>query len=757
MYRSQCARHFKSVLTLLFLFLAAGILAAQPGGTIRGTVTLATNGEPVHRATVMLVELSRVAETDEQGYYIFEEVPEGVYDILSYLAIVSAPGQLIEVSAGQTLVVDFELSISPLKHEITVTARQRQETTFETVQSVTTVDSFEMAESMASSIGEVLEGKAGVAKRSFGPGSARPVVRGFDGDRVLVVQDGVRLGSLGSQSGDHAEPIDATNVERLEVVKGPATLLYGSNAVGGVVNAVTGHQDYHREPHEGLRGQVSSVAGSNGGQAGASANAEFGRDKWLFWGGGGGQRSGDYTTPLGEVENSKTRINNARAGVGWFDDKGFASLGYALSDGRFGVPFADVLGDPEEEEEFPVIDQDFHWNNVRFSGGFSNIESIVEDFRLILSYTDWQHDELEILGGGIEEVGTTFHNDQFVYRGVFEQQSAGPLSGSFGFWGLHRQYDVVGEEALSPPVDQNAFALFALEELNFDRVKLQLGARVEHTSYQPKGLVLRGEEGEEELVALPERNFTGFSGGAGIRVGLWENGAFVANYTGSYRAPALEELYNFGPHLGLLSFEIGDPNLKRERSNGLDLSLRHSSDRLQGEANFFYYDINDFVFLAPTGEVVDGLVEGVYSQGDSRFVGTELTLDVALQESVWLFFGFDWVDAQLTETGTPLPRIPPLRARIGLDLRRGGLSVRPEVVLTDRQDQLFPTETQTAGSTVVNLKTSYMLPRKHFAHHFSANVFNLGDRLYRNHLSFIKELAPEMGRGVRFSYVVKFF
>ncbi len=753
MYRSRCAGYFRSALTVLVLFLGAGFLAAQPGGIIQGTVTLATNGEPVHRATVMLVQLSQVAETDEQGYYIFQEVPEGVYDIVSYLAIVSAPGRLIEVSAGQTQVVDFELSISPLKHEITVTARQRQETTFETVQSVTTVDSFEMAESMASSIGEVLEGQAGVAKRSFGPGNARPVVRGFDGDRVLVVQDGVRMGSLGSQSGDHAEPIDATNVERLEVVKGPATLLYGSNAVGGVVNAVTGHQDYHREPHEGLRGQVSSVAGSNGGQAGASANAEFGHEKGLFWGGGGGQRSGDYTTPLGEVENSKTRINNARAGVGWFDDKGFVSVGYALSDGRFGVPFANQLRDPEEEEELLAVDQDFRWNNLRFSGGFSDLESFVEDFRLTLSYTDWQHDELEILEDNLEEVGTTFHNNQFVYRGVSEQQRTGPLSGSFGFWGLHRQYDVVGEEALSPPVDQNAFALFALEELNFDRVKLQLGARVEHTTYQPKGMILR----EEELVTLPDRDFTGFSGGAGIRVGLWDNGAFVANYTGSYRAPALEELYNFGPHLGLLSFEIGDPNLQRERSHGLDLSLRHSADRLQGEANFFYYDIKDFVFLAPTGEVVDGLSEGVYSQGNARFLGTELNLGVALQDAVWLFLGLDWVDAQLTDTGTPLPRIPPLRTRIGLDLRRGGLSVRPEVVLTDSQDQLFPTETRTAGSTVVNLKTSYTLPRKHFSHHFSANVFNLGDRLYRNHLSFIKELAPEMGRGVRFSYVVKFF
>jgi iron complex outermembrane receptor protein len=231
----------------------------------------------------------------------------------------------------------------------------------------------------------------------------------------------------------------------------------------------------------------------------------------------------------------------------------------------------------------------------------------------------------------------------------------------------------------------------------------------------------------------------------------------VANYNHSYRAPALEELYNNGPHLGNLTFEIGNPDLKRERGDGLDLSLRHSGDRLRAQANFYYYNLRDFVFLAPTGEVEDGLIAAQYRQADSRYAGTELGLDFALHPNLWVNLGLDAVDAELKESRTPLPRIPPLRGRFGLDMRYKGLSVRPEMVVTDEQDEIFPTETRTAGYAVFNLRASYTLGQQHAAHIFAVNAFNLGNRLYRNHLSFIKELAPEIGRGVRFSYTVRFF
>jgi iron complex outermembrane receptor protein len=320
----------------------------------------------------------------------------------------------------------------------------------------------------------------------------------------------------------------------------------------------------------------------------------------------------------------------------------------------------------------------------------------------------------------------------------------------------------MGEEALSPPVDQKGFAFFALEELTFERVKFQLGGRVEHMRYRPTAPVEGGYHDHEyqegvEPVQLPERDFTSFSASAGMRLRLWDAGAFVAHFTSSYRVPALEELYNFGPHVGNLAFEIGNPNLSGERSNGFEVSLRHAADRINAQANLFFYKITGFIFPAPTGEVDGGLFVVEYDQDDSRFVGSEMGLTLGLNQSIWLDLGLDVVDAKLTDTNTPLPRIPPLRGKVGLDLRYQNLSIRPEVVLANSQTNTFPTETPTAGYGVLNFRASYTIPRQHFVHHLSVDVFNIGDRLYRNHLSLIKELAPEMGRGIRFGYALKFF
>jgi iron complex outermembrane receptor protein len=710
---------------------------AQANGSVRGTITLADKGTPLHNVIVTIVQLKRSAETDDHGAYEFKGVPPGTYNVLAHLEGFPDEVQTVRVTAGGEAMADFRLRVSGLREEITVTATGSEQTTFDALQSVTTLDAKSLVEESHPSLGEVLDKQPGVAKRSFGPGSARPVIRGFDGDRVLVLQDGVRTGSLSSQSADHGEPIDVLSLERVEVVKGPSTLLYGSNAIGGVVNAITGH-DF---AHEGVRGYFTGIAGTNNDHAGASGGLEYGRKDCMLWGNASGQRTGDYHTPLGEVQNSKTRVGSGLFGVGRYSASRFFSLSYNYDNRRYGVPFAASFEEGDEEQEAgeeELIDLAMRRHAVRFNGGFRNIGGFIDSFRLSLDYSDYRHRELEG-----EVVGTTFSNKVFDYRGLFEQRRTGRFFGSFGFSGLVRDYRITGAEAIAPPVDQNVFAVFALEEIDLERVKFQIGGRVEHTNYDPDG--------------LRERSFTGFSGAAGLRVNLWRGGAFAANYTHSYRAPALEELYNNGPHIGNLTFEIGNPNLRRERGDGIDLSLRHSTDRLRADASLFYYNLKDFVFLAPTGAIIEGLTEAEYFQSDSRYVGTEVNLDFAVHRNLWLSLGLDAVDAELKGSGTPLPRIPPLRGRMGLEVEYRGLSIRPEAIIADEQYQIFPTETRTAGYAVFNLLASYSLPRQHFAHIFSVNAFNLSDRLYRNHLSFIKELAPEIGRGVRFSYTLRFF
>ena len=722
----------------------------------RGPSGSRTGGDPLHGAAIVLVELNRTTQSNHEGRFAFTNVPAGVYRLTAHADIaLTEVTQTVTVSDTATATVKFQLAFAPVRLQVTVTASGRTETTFEAFQSVDSRDSFELAQEIAPSLGETLSNKPGngIAKRSFGPGTERPIIRGFDGDRVLIMQDGIRTGTLSSQSGDHGESINTGNLDRLEVVKGPGTLLYGGNALGGTVNAITRHHAFHEHPHGGLRGFLSGSAGSANGFGSGSAGFEFGHKNWLFWGGGSGQSSGDYSTPQGEIPNSDTRLWNGDAGFGWYTENRFFSGSAEYDKGLYGVPFAHTFEAGEEGgEEVDRIELNTNRQSYQFNWGARHFARALEDFVLRLNFTQWRHDEVEVADSGQKETGTRFNNKQFIYRGLFEQAPTGRLSGRFGFWGMVRDYNAVGAEALAPPVDQQALAGFALEEVDFERIKLQFGGRIEYNRYVP-----RVSEGPGEDAIRPNRSFTGASAAAGINVGLWRGGALVANYARSYRAPALEELYNNGPHVGNLAFEIGNENLRAEQGNGLDLSLRHQNERVQTEANFFYYDFSGFVFPFVTGEFEEGLRVIEYTQANSRFAGAEGNLDLRLIPAVWLNLGADYVNARETDRGTPLPRIPPLRGRAGLEFNYKALSVRPEFVFADRQDRTFSGETETPGYAVFNIKASYTVTRGHFVHQFAVNTFNLGDRLYRNHSSFIKDLAPEIGRGIRFTYRVRFF
>ncbi|MGH9785108.1 MAG: TonB-dependent receptor, partial [Terriglobia bacterium] len=682
---------------------------------------------------VRIVELRRTAESDESGRYQFDQVPPGTYNVVAHMDGFRDTTATVVVGTGSTVTSDFQMSLVGRREQITVTASGQEEVAFQSFKVTSSLDAVQLAENAHTNLGEVLENQPGIAKRSFGPGTTRPVIRGFDGDRVLILQDGSRTGSLSSQSGDHGELIDPLSLERLEVVKGPSTLLYGSNALGGVVNAVTGHD----HAHPGLRGYLTGVGGSGNAQGAGNAGFEFGRGPWLVWGGGGGQRTGNYHTPIGEIFNSETRVADTSAGFGWFGNGGYFSLGYGLEDARYGIP----LG-TESEEELPadeeIVDLTLRRHNVPIRFGFQNLGSAVDAIRVSMNYSKYHHEEIDR-----EAVGTVFDNKQLVYRATFDQKQAGILSGSFGFEGHHRDYRTTGEEAIAPPVKLNMFSLFGLEEISAGAIRFQFGGRYENNRYDPEG--------------LSNRSFNGFSGSAGIQVPVWEGGNFLVNYSHSARTPALEELYNNGPHPGNRTFEIGNPDLKIERGDGVEISLRESSSRIRGEANFFYYNFQNFVYLAPTGEEEEGLIVADYSQAGSRFLGGEFGLNLSLHSNLWVNLGLDAVSAELKDSGTPLPRIPPLRGRVGLEAQYKGFQFKPELILADAQDEVFPTETRTAGYATWNLNASYTLAAQHMVHIFSLNAFNLGDRFYRNHLSFIKEIAPEIGRGVRFSYTMRFF
>lgn len=725
----------QTILWVSFSIVVLSVTAAaqSSSGTIQGTVTLQPSGIGARNAVVTIAELKKAVLTDEKGAYEFSGVPPGKYQVIAHLDRVPDVIKTVEVTTGNQT-VDFQLTLAPVSEQVTVTATGSAEAVGSSYHAVTSVGAIELAQKNPVSIGEALDGQLGVAKRSFGPGSGRPVIRGFDGDRVLVLQDGLRLGGIASQSGDEVEPIDVLSLDRVEIVKGPATLLYGSNAIGGVVNGISTNDVYQN----GLSGYLTAFGGTNNWQAGGSGGFKYGARNFLFFANGGAQKANDYRTRLGTVLNSFAHTGNVSGGAGWFPRKGWLAFTYTYDHRRHGLPVA------PDEVDFESLRE--RRNSFEIRGGLRELRGFIEGVDFGFSYNNYEAREFEFESDeNVTELDSIATNKNFNYRANFNHQRHGRLSGSFGLSGFTRDFLSVGEEAPAPHTKQHSFAGYALERIDFERVGFQFGGRVEQNGYDPEG-------------NFRNRNFLGFSGSGGARVKLWTGGLFVANYQHSFRAPALEELYNNGPHPGILVFDIGNPNLKAEQGDGIDLSLRHNTQRVQIEGSVYYYNLRNFVFPAFTGETdaESNLSIVNYTQATGRFMGTEASIEARVSRSLWLHGKMDSVRAELTAQDKPLPRIPPLRGTLGLDWRYKAFSVQPELVMVNRQTRVFDHETPTAGYAVFNLNASYTFVAGRAAHIISFNGYNLGDRLYRNHLSFIKQIAPEIGRNLRLNYTLRF-
>ena len=725
----------QTILSAILLVLISSELAFPQGSSnlIRGTVSIEPSGTGARNAVVTIAELRKSVLTDDNGKFEFRDIPEGRYQIIAHLDRVPDVVKIVEVKDGNQT-IDFRLTLAPVSEQITVTASGSAEAVNSSYHSVSSVGALELAQKNSISIGETLEYQLGVAKRSFGPGSGRPVIRGFDGDRVLVLQDGLRVGGIASQSGDEVEPIDVLSLDRIEIVKGPATLLYGSNAIGGVVNGISTNDTYQH----GLSGYVTTFGGTNNWQAGGSGGFKYGARNFLIFGSGGAQKANDYRTPIGTILNSYARGSSVSAGAGWFPRKGWLSFTYAFDKRRHGIPV--------EPDEIDLESLHERRHSYQVKGGLREMGGFITGGDFAVSYNDYQAREFEFeTDENVTELESLATNKNFNYRANFNHQRRGKLTGTFGFSGFTRDYEAIGAEAPAPRTKQNSFAAYSLERIDFERLGFQFGARIEQNGYNPEG-------------NFRDRNFVGVSGSAGIRAALWRGGSLVANYQHSFRAPALEELYNNGPHPGILVFDIGNPNLKAEQGDGVDLSVRHNADRLRLEGSVYYYHLHNYVFTAFTGQTDEesNLPIVNYAQGNSRYAGVEASVEVKVFPTLWLNGKVDYVQAELTSLNKPLPRIPPLRGVLGLDWRYKAMSVRPEWILANRQDRVFDNETPTSGFSVFNLNASYSFVTNRMAHVISVNAYNLGDTLYRNHLSFIKEIAPEMGRSVRLSYALRF-
>ena len=734
------------------LLIATGAVA-QESVSFSGRLVNSLTGAPIAGARVTPDELRRQTTSAADGTFMFDALPAGVYHLSILAEGFSSRRSEVTAMAGQSAPTDVRVD-PELHFEEVVSVSGEARSQFDAFQPTSVLAGQELQKQLEASIGETLDGQPGVASRSLGPAPARPVIRGLGGDRVLILQDGQRMADLSSQSGDHGVTVNPAAAQRIEVVRGPATLLYGANAIGGLVNIVT--EDIPTRPITRTTGTATIDAGSAAREGGGAASVRLGNGRFALQAGGGGRASGDVATPAGAIANSQARSAFASTGLSWTGARGYFGGSYGYDDTRYGVP---VL-----EDSLVELTPRKHAFTLR--GGAQDLTGGLQDLRATLAVRRYRHDEL-VAG----EAGTAFRNDTIEGEVMASHAAVGRLEGSVGASVLGRQFEATGEEALAPPVDQRTFAAFLYEELTWPHVTLQFGGRLDHIGYEPR--------------AEPARTFTIGSGSLGVlfRPAAADDRVTLAlSVARAGRAPALEELFFLGPHPGNFAFEVGNPDLEPEHALGVDLSLRWRGTRASGEVTYFRNDISGYIFAAPLtvedferreaefaarfpgrgtdGDEDDGtagefpLVE--YIGADSVLHGVEAHGDFALTQQLFLEFQLDAVRGTLQPSDEPLPRIPPLRAGAGLRYQRNAFQAGGQLRLARSQDRIFRTETPTGGYEMVRLFASYSFGRGSVAQTITARVDNATNALYRNHLSLVKDLVPEPGRNVRVSYSVQF-
>jgi iron complex outermembrane receptor protein len=724
----------------------------QSGTTLSGRVTQAENSLPLSGALIVIDELRREVRADEDGRYQFDNVPPGNYHVG-----VRAEGyttRRTELTVGTSpatldMAVEFDLHFAEV---VSVSPNARPQ--FESYQPTSVLSGQDLAKQLEATIGATLSEAPGVAMRSFGPGPARPVIRGLDGDRVVVLEDGQRMGDLSSQSGDHGVPVNPAAAKKIEVVRGPATLLYGANAIGGLVNVIT--DTIPIEPSTGTSGAFTFDFGSNGGQAGGAGDIHVGNGRFALHVGGAGRRTGNYTTPEGEVANSESRMGMGTIGGSWTGENAYAGASYGYDDTKYGIPVV--------EEGSISLTPKRHAFSAR--AGASEMAGWLQSYRATLGVRRYEHSELEG-----DEVGTTFNNNSMEAELILSHRPTGRLVGSVGGWFLNRNFEATGAEALSPPIDQRSFAAFLYEEVKWPHATLQFGGRVDRASYEPLG-------------GLPNRDFTEWSGSLGLLLqpeAANDNFVIAASLARAARNPALEELYFFGPHPGNLAFEIGNPDLESERGVGFDISLRGRGGRFEGEVTFFRNNIKNYVFRNPLSEEEFDEREEVFDErfgvedeageehghGDEfpfvEFVGRDSTLtgfeahaDVKLTDQLTAEATFDLVRGELSGSGDPLPRMPPARLTAGLTYQRNAFQVGGSVTSVADQTRIFGDEAPTDGYAIGRVFMSYAFNRGGVLNTITARLDNATDKLHRNHLNYLKEVLPEIGRTFKLVYTIGF-
>lgn len=632
----------------------------------------------------------------------------------------------------------------------------------------------ELRQALQPQIGEVIARQPGVSATSFSPGASRPVLRGMQGERIRVLTDGIGSIDVSNTSADHAVTIDPITAQRVEILRGPASLLYGSSAIGGVVN-VLDKRIPRAIPEHGVHvdaiGSVASAADEVSIAAGVDAaltdkivahvdgswrdtnNLRIGgyalapelRAEALEHAAEGDEEAAEAAAVHGRLPNSFTRTKTAGGGVAVITDGG--SLGFSVGyfESNYGVPerpaFHASEGEGEEGHEHGGVSIGLKQWRADVRGEVELGEGFLEKLRVRVGYADYTHTEFEG-----EEVGTVFDNQGVEGRVELVQAKRGAWNGAFGGQFYIRDFSAQGDEAFLPPNETEQFGLFTVQELNLGALGIEASGRYERTNVSSNAVGV-------------SRHFNALSAALGARYDLAEGISIGINGSRAVRAPSAEELFSNGPHIATQAFEVGDPELAKEKSWGLEAFVRGETAGFTFSLGAFASWFKNYIYEADTGLEEDELPIFQYSQADATYHGLEAELSAPLFDvgnfRIVADGVADYVRAKIDSVG-PAPRIPPVRLLGGIEAQSDLVNGRVEVEWSDKQTRVAAFETPTASHTLVNASISWRMLGEDSPATLQLSANNIFDVDARRHASFTKDYVPLAGRDVRATLSLSF-
>ncbi|MCY3611959.1 MAG: TonB-dependent receptor [Gemmatimonadetes bacterium] len=726
---------------LVLLRTTADAQEPEHEGEIEGVVRDADTGEPLAGAFVAVVGTGTSAVTHGDGTFHLTGIAGGSYSLrverLGYRSRTS------EVTVGdESAVVAIELTTSPIALQgMVVTGTLSERVAAEALRPVSVLAGDALQRRSEATVAATLASMPGMAAISMGPAVSQPVVRGLSGDRVLMLEDGTPVGDASNSGTDHATALDPSSARRIEIVRGPGALLYGGNALGGVVNVIR-DEIPSSVPHH-VTGSTTLQSQSVTGALGGSATAVFPvAERVPLRLEVAARTAGDLKTPVGTLPNTNGRLWTGGAGTAYVADWGHLGGSFRSYRNDYGIPGGFVGG----HEEGVRIEMQRYAS--KFQAVAEEPAGFFEDIRFAATHTWYEHREIE----PPDILGTLFR----------QQAASGDILGRHAAWGpfaagamgarLSWEDFTYGGSLYTPDTRRLRAAMYLLEEVDLGSARIEWGLRYDWTRADPLE-----EDRDSDIGEIRDRSFHALSGSMGVLLNPVSGLTLGASVVRAFRSPDVDELYSEGPHLAAYAFEVGNPSLESEIGRGFDIFLRFESDRVRGEVTGFYNDIRGYVY----GEDTDRLSRVLlpiyqFQSNDAVFSGFEAGVDVDIGGGFALEAVASTVQGSLKGTDQPLPLVPPLRGHTALKYERPLWFIRGEAEMAASQDRIGEFETATDGYTVLNLSTGTRITLGGRLNVLAVSLNNVTDTVYRNHLSRVKEIMPEAGRGLDLTYRVVF-